>query len=61
MLAVWGGIGFTRRPLKELRQFYALHRDELIGVFKYCNNTLHSLAIEKEDGSVESVQQDLFA
>ncbi|KAH6996916.1 acyl transferase domain-containing protein [Ilyonectria destructans] len=61
VLAVWGGIGFTRRPLKELRQFYALHRDDLTGFLKHCNNILRSLAIEKEDGSVESVQQDLFA
>ncbi|KAH6990472.1 hypothetical protein BKA56DRAFT_610076 [Ilyonectria sp. MPI-CAGE-AT-0026] len=61
VLAVWGGTVFTRRPLKELRQFYALHTGELFDFLKHCNKTLRSLAIEKEDGSVESVQQDLFA
>lgn len=63
VLAVWGGLGFTRRPLKELRDLLALHRDDLAPFVRHCSSILKSLAQQttSEDGAKASdVQNDLF-
>jgi fatty acid synthase subunit beta len=63
ILAVWGGLGFTRRPLKELRDLLALHHDDLAPFLRHCSSILKSLPqpMTSEDGAkVSDVQADLF-
>ena len=63
LLAVWGGLGFTRRPLKELRDLLALHNADLNGFIQHCSAIFASLAHETntEDGTkMSDLQADLF-
>ncbi|KAI0467782.1 acyl transferase domain-containing protein [Xylaria cf. heliscus] len=68
VLAIWGGVGFSRRPLRDLRDLYSLHGDDLSDFIKHCSNILRSLTAQNtaiDEGSSSSqakslrVQQDL--
>lgn len=46
LLIVWGGLGFSRRPIRDLRELFALYTDELRGFVQRCSNKLQELTIE---------------
>ncbi|KAJ5506175.1 Acyl transferase/acyl hydrolase/lysophospholipase [Penicillium expansum] len=60
ILAVWGGVGFTRLPLKDLRDLYALHKDDLEEFLQRCSQTMRSFASDEGERSTDNVQQDLM-
>ncbi|OQD96227.1 hypothetical protein PENVUL_c094G04583 [Penicillium vulpinum] len=60
ILAVWGGVGFTRVPLKDLRDLYALHKNDLEEFLQRCSKTMRSLASHEVERSTDSVQHDLM-
>lgn len=62
VLAVWGGLGFTKQPLRELRDLYAIHRNDLSDFIRHCSQILRSLTqqAEFEDGTAgHAVQYDV--
>ncbi|KAJ0122092.1 fatty acid synthase [Diaporthe amygdali] len=62
LLIVWGGLGFSRRPIRDLRDLYALYTDELADFLQHCSNILQPLLIEEAEaaGKAENVKQGLM-
>lgn len=62
LLIVWGGLGFSRRPIRDLRDLYALHKDELTDFLQHCSNILQPLLIEEAEaaGKADSVKHGLM-
>ncbi|KAI1116769.1 acyl transferase domain-containing protein [Nemania sp. NC0429] len=69
VLAIWGGVGFSRRPLRDLRDLYSIYAHDLLDFIKHCSGILRSLTAQDvtinggsgSSSQVESlrVQQDL--
>lgn len=62
LLIVWGGLGFSRRPIRDLRDLYALYTDELTDFLQHCSNILQPLLIEEAEaaGKADTVKHGLM-
>lgn len=60
LLLVWGGIGFTRRPVRDLRQLYMLHKDELTHFLEHCDAILAPLLVADAGGNPQNVRGGLM-
>lgn len=54
LLIVWGGLGFSRRPIRDLRDLYALYTDELADFLRHCSSILQPLLIEEAEAAGKS-------
>lgn len=53
LLLVWGGLGLSRRPVRELRDLYGLYRDDLAPFLQHCDKFLHPLLVDDAGGDAE--------
>lgn len=62
LLIVWGGLGFSRRPIRDLRDLYALYSDELTDFLQHCSNILQQLLVEEAEAAAkgDNVKQGLM-
>ncbi|KKY33263.1 putative fatty acid synthase [Diaporthe ampelina] len=62
LLIVWGGLGFSRRPIRDLRDLYALYTDELTDFLQHCSNILQPLLIEEAEaaGKADTIKNGLM-
>lgn len=62
LLIVWGGLGFSRRPIRDLRELYALYTNELKDFIQRCSSRLGALLIEDAEttGKAHDVKQCLM-
>lgn len=62
LLIVWGGLGFSRRPIRDLRDLYALYTDELNEFLQHCSNILQPLLVEEAEatGKADTVKHGLM-
>ncbi|KAJ4387236.1 beta subunit of fatty acid synthetase [Gnomoniopsis smithogilvyi] len=62
LLIVWGGLGFSRRPIRDLRDLFALYTNELTEFLQHCSNILQPLLVEeaKAAGDASEVKQGLM-
>lgn len=62
LLIVWGGLGFSRRPIRDLRDLYALYTDDLKDFIQRCSSILQELLIEETatTGKDNDVKQSLM-
>ena len=47
LLIVWGGLGFSRRPIRELKELYTAYPDELSPLIQRCDAVLQPLLVEE--------------
>lgn len=62
LLIVWGGLGFSRRPIRDLRDLYALYTEDLTDFLQHCSNILQPLLIEEAEaaGNADTVKNGLM-
>lgn len=62
LLIVWGGLGFSRRPIRDLRDLYALYTHDLTEFLQHCHNILQPLLVEEAAaaGKADSVKHGLM-
>jgi fatty acid synthase subunit beta len=53
-------LGFSRRPIRDLRDLYALYTDELNEFLQHCSDILQPLLVEEAAGKADSVKHGLM-